>query len=59
MYGVLVDDKSVRLVFDSAKERNVKVWNTMIDGYIENDEFKDSILLFMEVLRSDELRLIR
>lgn len=55
MYAELSDIRSARWVFDLAEERNVEVWNTMIGGYVQNDEYGEAIALFIEVLESDEV----
>ncbi|ONK73737.1 uncharacterized protein A4U43_C04F34740 [Asparagus officinalis] len=56
MYAELFDVESARRVFDAAKRRNVEVWNTMIGGYVQGEEFEEAVRLFVEVLRSDEVK---
>ncbi|KAL6001797.1 hypothetical protein ACLOJK_041775 [Asimina triloba] len=50
MYSELSAVDSARRVFDSAMERNTEVWNTMIDGYVQNDCPNEALSLFLQIL---------
>ncbi|XWS45279.1 hypothetical protein CRYUN_Cryun15aG0123000 [Craigia yunnanensis] len=53
MYKSEVDLSSARQLFDFAVERNVSVWNAMINGYTHNGRFFEGFEMFREMLRAD------
>lgn len=54
MYSELSAVDSARQVFDCSTVRNTQVWNTMMDGYVQNDCPVQAIELFLKILNSDE-----
>ncbi|XP_068650121.1 pentatricopeptide repeat-containing protein At3g22150, chloroplastic [Aristolochia californica] len=55
MYCEILNVESARKVFDLCNQRNIEVWNTMIDGYVQNDRPGEAIELFLEVANSELL----
>ncbi|XP_010275176.1 PREDICTED: pentatricopeptide repeat-containing protein At3g22150, chloroplastic [Nelumbo nucifera] len=55
MYSELADMNSARRVFDLSIEKNTEVWNTMIDGYVQNDYPLEGLNLFLQVLEMDQI----
>ncbi|XVF17698.1 hypothetical protein REPUB_Repub10bG0146200 [Reevesia pubescens] len=53
MYKSEEDLSSARKLFDFAVERNVSVWNAMINGYTQNERFFEGFEMFREMLRAD------
>lgn len=53
MYQSVVDLSSARQLFDHALERNVSVWNAMINGYTQNERFFEGFEMFRKMLRAD------
>ncbi|XP_042513613.1 pentatricopeptide repeat-containing protein At3g12770-like [Macadamia integrifolia] len=43
------------LVFDSVREKNVFVWNSLISGYARNHVFKEAFELFNQICRGNEI----
>ncbi|KAF8411701.1 hypothetical protein HHK36_004259 [Tetracentron sinense] len=55
MYSELACLDFARRVFDCSTERNIEVWNTMIGGYVQNDNPVEGLNLFLQVLESDQI----
>ncbi|KAG9452911.1 hypothetical protein H6P81_005815 [Aristolochia fimbriata] len=55
MYSEILDVESARKVFNLCSEKNIEVWNTMIDGYVQNDLPDEAIEIFLEVASSELL----
>ncbi|XVE82789.1 hypothetical protein DITRI_Ditri16bG0033700 [Diplodiscus trichospermus] len=53
MYKSEVDLSSARQLFDSAVERNVSVWNAMINSYTQNERFFQGFEMFREIIRAN------
>ncbi|KAJ3690929.1 hypothetical protein LUZ61_020093 [Rhynchospora tenuis] len=51
MYAKCRDVSKARLVFDRMPSRNVVSWNSMIDGYTQNGNYKDALELYKLLLR--------
>lgn len=49
MYGKGGDMRSARKVFDKMRDRKLELWNLMINGYAENGEGENSLLLFEQM----------
>lgn len=52
MYGSDADLSAARAMFESLVERNVVVWNAMINAYTQNKRFYDASEMFREMLRA-------
>ncbi|KAL5709928.1 hypothetical protein ACHQM5_020552 [Ranunculus cassubicifolius] len=46
MYSELANMDAARKIFDSAANKNIEVWNTMIGGYVQNDCHWEALHLF-------------
>ncbi|RWR97153.1 pentatricopeptide repeat-containing protein, chloroplastic [Cinnamomum micranthum f. kanehirae] len=55
MYSELSAVDCARMVFDSCVERNIEVWNTMIDGYVQNDCPEEATDLFIQILHEEKI----
>lgn len=55
MYSELSAVDCARMVFDSCVERNIEVWNTMIDGYVQNDCPEEATDLFIQILHEQKI----
>nr|KJB43706.1 hypothetical protein B456_007G212600 [Gossypium raimondii] len=53
MYKSEVDLSSARKLFYFAVERNVSVWNALINSYTQNERFFEGFEMFREMLRND------
>ncbi|XP_020080985.1 pentatricopeptide repeat-containing protein At3g22150, chloroplastic-like [Ananas comosus] len=53
MFSELGDIKSARQVFDRADDKNTEVWNTMINGHVQNGQYVEAIDLFLQILGSE------
>ncbi|KAK8479904.1 hypothetical protein V6N13_072268 [Hibiscus sabdariffa] len=53
MYKSEVDLSSARKLFDFAVERNVAVWNALINCYMQNERFLEGFEMFREMLRNE------
>lgn len=53
MYGKCSNMRVARKVFDQMRDRNLGSWNLMINGYAENGQGNDGLLLFEQMRKSD------
>ncbi|OMP02025.1 hypothetical protein COLO4_11406 [Corchorus olitorius] len=53
MYKSEVDLSSAGKLFEFAVERNVCVWNSMINGYTHNERYFEAFEMFREMLRAN------
>ncbi|XP_010265036.2 PREDICTED: pentatricopeptide repeat-containing protein At3g12770-like [Nelumbo nucifera] len=44
-----------RLVFESVREKNVFLWNSLISGYVKNGIFEEAFHIFNRMRRDDEM----
>ncbi|XP_010557591.1 PREDICTED: pentatricopeptide repeat-containing protein At1g08070, chloroplastic [Tarenaya hassleriana] len=54
MYSKCGDIQTARDLFEGLSQRDVISWNIMIGGYTRMNVYKESLLLFQEMLRSGE-----
>ncbi|KAJ4840018.1 hypothetical protein Tsubulata_034011 [Turnera subulata] len=50
-YAVCGVPAETRLVFNSAPEKTVYLWNTLINGYVKNRSFSEAFALFAQMCR--------
>ncbi|KAF8028150.1 hypothetical protein BT93_E0917 [Corymbia citriodora subsp. variegata] len=50
MYSKCNSVKTARVIFDRIEKRTVVTWNSMIDGYVENENPKEAIAVFENML---------
>ncbi|KAK7278531.1 hypothetical protein RJT34_23561 [Clitoria ternatea] len=48
-YATCGESTMSRLVFDSIETKNVYLWNSLINGYVKNHDFRQSLALFREM----------
>ncbi|XP_044471239.1 pentatricopeptide repeat-containing protein At1g08070, chloroplastic [Mangifera indica] len=53
MYSKCGDLNKARELFNSSKQRDVISWNVMIGGYTHMSHYKEALMLFRQMLRSD------
>lgn len=54
MYSKFSAVEHARMVFGSCVVRNIEVWNTMIDGYVQNDCPEEATDLFLQILHEEK-----
>lgn len=50
MYSKCKSVKTARVIFDRIEKRSVVTWNSMIDGYVENENPKEAVAIFEKML---------
>lgn len=50
MYSKCRSVKTARVIFDRIEKRSVVTWNSMIDGYVENENPKEAVAIFEKML---------
>ncbi|KAJ4958349.1 hypothetical protein NE237_025460 [Protea cynaroides] len=54
-YSICGFSRNSLLVFDSVREKNVFVWNSLISGYARNHMFEEALKLFNQMCRGNEI----
>lgn len=54
MYMNCGDDSSARHIFEACPDRDLISWNSLIGGYIRNDQAKEALLLFNRMISEVE-----
>jgi pentatricopeptide repeat protein len=57
MFSELGDVQSAWRVFEHTAKKNTEVWNTMINGFVQNGKFAAAVDLFIQILGSKEVPL--
>ncbi|CAN1174351.1 Pentatricopeptide repeat-containing protein At1g11290, chloroplastic [Linum perenne] len=50
MYSKCKDVGTARVIFEGMKRRNVVSWNAMIDGYVENGNAEEAMVIFQKMM---------
>ncbi|KAJ4954840.1 hypothetical protein NE237_011623 [Protea cynaroides] len=54
-YSICGFPRNSLFVFDSVREKNVFVWNSLISGYARNHMFEEALKLFNQMCRGNEI----